>query len=51
MLIYKGYEQLTPIYANVYGTSKTYYRNMVTKYLTYFQISQIVSGKGIYKNG
>ena len=26
--------------------AKTNYQNMVTKYLMYFQISQIVSGKG-----
>ena len=43
VLIYSEYEQLTPMYDNVSGTS---YRNVVTKYLTYFPISQIVSGKG-----
>ena len=26
---------------------KTTYRNMVTKYLMYFQISQVVPGKGL----
>ena len=46
VLIFSEYEQLTPIYDNVSGTSKRNYRNMVTKYLTYFPISQIVSGKG-----
>ena len=38
MLIYRAYEQLTPIYDNVSSTGK--------KYLTYFPILQIVSGKG-----
>ena len=46
MLIYEGYEEVTAIYDNVSGTSTKTYCNMVTKYLKYFQISQIVSGQG-----
>ena len=47
MLNYRGHEQLTPIYDNVVlEQAKNNYRNLVTIYLTYFPISQIVSRKG-----
>ena len=46
MLIYRAYEQLTPIYDNISATGKKNCHKVVTKYLTYFPISQLVSGKG-----
>ena len=46
MLICKGYEQLTPIYDNVSGTSKNKLSEYGHQIFNVFQISQIVSGKG-----
>ena len=44
MIICRAYEQLTPVYDNVSGTSKDGYHKAVTKFSTYFPVSQIDSG-------
>ena len=53
MLIYRGYEQLTPIYNQcLWMKQKKNYHIMVTKYLRYFQIITNCFWKGviIYQN-
>ena len=45
MIIYRAYEQLTPFYDDVSGTSKPKLSPRVSQCLAYFTISQFFSGK------